>query len=391
MHYMFSATNFNQPLNNWNVSKVTDMHDMFNGATSFNQSLHNWNVSKVKTMQSMFYNAKMFDRTLIWNVSNVTNMKNMFYRAEVFNNNGDTSINNWNLSKAIRTDNMFREAKAFNQPIGNWDVSKVTTMYYMFNNAHKFNQDIGGWNVSNVTTMEAMFHSANEFNNGGQSSISNWDVSNVTNMTHLFRYAGDFDQDISGWNVSSVTTGLEKYASAGTNHSNDSFNDSSLYYFTVNQVAITNSNIQTAINEWISDPETANTKYGGNINTWDTSTVTNMDSLFENKTSFAGGANIFGIGDDLPANFGEIGGTHVNNGVPKAILYWAYDQNDGNIIVSIEDNAASLKMVKISQDGTIASVIFEQPLNNNQYIDLTHPVRVANITTVRSAEDLSNE
>tara|TARA_Y100000994_G_scaffold45842_2_gene36003 strand:+ start:12172 stop:23358 length:11187 start_codon:yes stop_codon:yes gene_type:complete len=384
------ATSFNQPLNNWNVSKVTDMHDMFNGATSFNQSLHNWNVSKVKTMQSMFYNAKIFDRTLIWDVSNVTNMKNMFYKAEVFNNNGDTSINNWNLSKATRTDNMFREAKSFNQPIGNWDVSKVTTMDYMFNNAHIFNQDIGGWNVSNVATMKNMFHSANEFNNGGQSSISNWDVSNVTNMKHLFRYAGDFDQDISGWNVSSVTTGSDKYASAGTNHSNDLFNDSSLYYFTVNQVAITNSNIQTAINEWISDPETANTKYGGNINTWDTSTVTNMDSLFENKTSFAGGANIFGIGDDLPANFGEIGGTHVNNGVPKAILYWAYDQNDGNIIVSTEDNAASLKMVKISQDGTIASVIFEQPLNNNQYIDLTHPVRVANITTVRSAEDLIN-
>ena len=30
------ASSFNQPLNNWDVSKVTDMADMFNGARSFN-------------------------------------------------------------------------------------------------------------------------------------------------------------------------------------------------------------------------------------------------------------------------------------------------------------------------------------------------------------------
>ena len=36
---------FNQPLNNWNVSKVTNMRWMFE-QTSFNQSLNNWNVSK---------------------------------------------------------------------------------------------------------------------------------------------------------------------------------------------------------------------------------------------------------------------------------------------------------------------------------------------------------
>ena len=27
--FKFQATNFNQPLNNWDVSKVTDMHEMF--------------------------------------------------------------------------------------------------------------------------------------------------------------------------------------------------------------------------------------------------------------------------------------------------------------------------------------------------------------------------
>lgn len=42
------ATTFNQPLNSWDVSKVTDMHDMFNYATSFDQDLSNWNPVSLK-------------------------------------------------------------------------------------------------------------------------------------------------------------------------------------------------------------------------------------------------------------------------------------------------------------------------------------------------------
>ena len=43
----FEAGSFNQPLNNWNVSKVRDMDAMFEGARSFNQPLNNWNVTRL--------------------------------------------------------------------------------------------------------------------------------------------------------------------------------------------------------------------------------------------------------------------------------------------------------------------------------------------------------
>ena len=52
-----SAESFNQPLNKWNVSKVTNMEAMFGGATSFNQPLNDWNVSKVTNMALMFGGA----------------------------------------------------------------------------------------------------------------------------------------------------------------------------------------------------------------------------------------------------------------------------------------------------------------------------------------------
>jgi surface protein len=35
---------FNQPLNKWDVSNVTDMESMFDRCESFNQDLSNWEV-----------------------------------------------------------------------------------------------------------------------------------------------------------------------------------------------------------------------------------------------------------------------------------------------------------------------------------------------------------
>ncbi len=43
MSNMFSgATAFNQSLNSWTVSSVTNMRYMFDGATSFNQNISGW-------------------------------------------------------------------------------------------------------------------------------------------------------------------------------------------------------------------------------------------------------------------------------------------------------------------------------------------------------------
>ena len=60
MQAMFSYTeNFNQPLNSWNTSSVTDMSSMFSRAKSFNQSLDKWDTSKVKKMYNMFESSPL--------------------------------------------------------------------------------------------------------------------------------------------------------------------------------------------------------------------------------------------------------------------------------------------------------------------------------------------
>ena len=59
-------------INNWDVSNVTNMNNLFFNMTNFNDCINNWNVSNVISMKLMFYNATSFNQNITnWNVSNV--------------------------------------------------------------------------------------------------------------------------------------------------------------------------------------------------------------------------------------------------------------------------------------------------------------------------------
>ena len=68
-----------------------------------------------------------------------------------------------------------------------------------FGNADTFNQNISGWNVSSVTTMSFMFYEA-AFND----DISGWNVSGVADMSYMFYDAYLFDQPLNDWDVLEV-------------------------------------------------------------------------------------------------------------------------------------------------------------------------------------------
>merc|ERR1712151_176851 len=54
----------------WNVSMVTNMHDLFGFWRSFNEDIKWWDVSNVIDMSFMFYWASSFDQDLdSWDVS----------------------------------------------------------------------------------------------------------------------------------------------------------------------------------------------------------------------------------------------------------------------------------------------------------------------------------
>jgi len=177
-------------LSGCDVSGVTNMTSMFNNckaATSF--GISGWDTSNVTAMNYPSVSIGMFQNCILWNEDisgwDVSNVTNMLGMfASARVFNSDLS--SWDVSNVTKMQSMFDDARAFNQNTGSWNVSSVTTMAFMFKAAWAFNQNIGSWNVSSVTNMSRMFDSARDFNNGGSDSIRNWDISSNTTMFLMF-------------------------------------------------------------------------------------------------------------------------------------------------------------------------------------------------------------
>ena len=111
-----------------------------------------------------------------------------------------------------------------------------------------FNQDISAWDVSNVTSMGGMFESASLFNQ----DISSWDVSNVTSMSAMFSMATNFNNggspNISGWTTSSL------------------------------------NDISNMFRGFVGYP--GYHSFNQPIGSWDVSNVSSMNSMFYNSSSF---------------------------------------------------------------------------------------------------------
>lgn len=348
MFAMFNvATSFNRPIGNWNTSSVTNMQSMFQSASSFNQPINtsgsSWNVSNVTDMQNMFAGASIFNQNIgNWNVSSVTAFNNMFSNALQFNNGGSDSIKNWEIktSGPVTMNAMFQSAFAFNQPINTdgskWNVSTVTSMFGMFNNASIFNQDIGLWNTVSVQNMGSMFAGASQFNQ----DIGSWNTSNVTFMASMFNNAFAFNRDIGGWDVSSATTFNSMFN--GATQFNNGGNDS-----------IKNWIIRTDVPIYMSSMFRLAINFNQPINTdgskWNTSSVTDMSSMFRAATAFNQNIGSWDVSSviDFSAMFSSA--IQFNNGGSSSISNW------------IIKTTGTVNMAQMFDD----AINFNQPINTS--------------------------
>ena len=142
------------------------------------------------------------------------------------------------------------------------DLSSVTDMGNMFAFTGAFGGNLSGWDVSGVTSMQSVF-----LRSGFNGDISGWDVSSVTNMITLFQDAPSFDSDISSWDVSSVRDMTSMFLRAAA------FNQP------LNSWDV--SNVQN-MGAMFRDADSFNQ----DISSWDVSSVTSMSIMFEGADSF---------------------------------------------------------------------------------------------------------
>ena len=182
-------------LQNWDVSNVKDMSEMFSGAFGFNGDVSNWDVSNASNMSRMFTSCLIFTSDLSnWDVSKVTDMSFAFSSNTVFT----SDISNWNVSNVTNFTSTFRAARAFTSDLSKWDVSNVTAMSGMFEFASAFNSELNNWDISKVTSLERTFKDASAFN----SNLCNWNTQSVLNFKEAFFQAVSFNQSLENWNLS---------------------------------------------------------------------------------------------------------------------------------------------------------------------------------------------
>lgn len=168
------------------LSGVTSTAYMFHGTTSLETipNINSWDMSTITDMHDMFSISSFNDDISDWDVSSVTNMADMFYANESFNQN----IGNWDTSSVTTLSNMFAAASYFNQDISGWDTSAVTDMATTFHYAIRFNQSLGNWNIANVTSMTDMFSNTNLSVENYDSILNAWALQTIN--THVDFGAG---------------------------------------------------------------------------------------------------------------------------------------------------------------------------------------------------------
>ena len=306
----------------WDVSKVTNMSNMFENANAFTQDLSDWDTSSLTRLYRIFYTSNANPKVANWDVSRVTSMSEVFSHAYSFNQD----ISSWDVSSVTTMYELFYNAGKYNQDLESWNTTLVTSMYHMFASTNSFNGKIGSWDVSHVTNMEWMFYNAKAFNQ----PVGKWDVSRVQHMNYMFWSATVFDQNLATWPETSVTSNnvaLFVYQAPAFElkySCPNSYNGPPIKCVCKEGGCLDNTNFKASIEACLAEsPEDGKCFSYGTITTdfgimedWDTSSVIDM--------SFAFGANCDNFATDCNRSYSAIFNADISRWNTSSVKNYAW-------------------------------------------------------------------
>lgn len=169
---------------------------------------------------------------------NTTNVTNMSYMFDDCVNLKTIDVSNFDTSKVTTMTYMFDNCDSVIElDISNWDTSSLSDMSYMFNSSYRLQRvNLKGINTQKVTTVNSLFYGCQQLQS---IDLSDFDTSSLTTARRILRGCGNLQ-------TANVTNFLK-----GTN---------------------------VDVYEYFSQCYKLGEIIG--INTWDTSLITSMDSLF---------------------------------------------------------------------------------------------------------------
>ncbi len=170
----FQATAFNANIASWNVLRVSNFYQAFDGlglAVCIKRTVYdNWG----STLQSAYP---------AWNSLSCITNSNIGAAVTAWVTNPATAtttygnIADWNTAAVTSTASLFADKPALNADISKWNVASVANMYQVcankielslvltypcvvgsqtFSSAKAFNANIGAWNTARVTMLESV-------------------------------------------------------------------------------------------------------------------------------------------------------------------------------------------------------------------------------------------
>ena len=196
-------------INDWDMSAVTYTYRMFNNCFNLDVDLGGWDTHNFHEAGNMFENCASFTGKGLnnWDVTGMNvGCAEMLSGCAAFN----ADLGNWDVSNFVNASGMFQNCTSF-QGVGlsywRWSVTHPFAIESLFNGCEILDInndfDISGWNMTQCASICGLFYNCRLYRGRG---IPIWNTTNIKAMNSAFANCEDFNQDLSGWNI----TGLNK-------------------------------------------------------------------------------------------------------------------------------------------------------------------------------------
>lgn len=266
----------------WDTSTVTDFGTCFQNCNSLNKSFSHFTFSEEgANLNSMLYLCNIYNQSFSdWDVKNITRTSRLVKDVPAYNNGGQAWTNaHWKRNTSFAE--MFRNTQ-FNQDVSKWILPSSADVPQNFNMSSTFlstpfnrpvdtyeEDGVTYWDMSNCRGINSMFSGCDSFNQ----NLDNWDVRNVIDMGYAFDNADVFNGSVSNWQPDSCAKMAGTFRRTNFNQPVNTRTEGGKVYWGVSSV----TDFSTMF---------LNTPFNQPLDAWDTSSATNMESMFQEADDF---------------------------------------------------------------------------------------------------------